>query len=54
MTRPVSGATGPLLERLARNKPGLWGQPLFYVLLAIVYLGLLILFFVYLIRGRLR
>jgi len=42
------------MERLARNKPGPWGQPLFYVLLAVVYLGLLALFFAYLIRGRLH
>jgi len=47
-------ATGPLLERLARHKPGPWGQPILYALLAVVYLGLLALFFAYLIRGRLR
>jgi len=52
MTRPVSDMSGPLLERLALSKPGLWGQPLFYALLGVVYFGLLALFFSWLIRGR--
>jgi hypothetical protein len=54
MTRAVSGTTDPLLERLAHNKPGPWGQPFFYALLGIVYLGLLALLFNWLIRGQWR
>jgi hypothetical protein len=54
MTRPVSGTAGPLLEHLARHKPGPWGQPFFYALLGIVYIWLLALLFSWLIRGRWR
>lgn len=34
----------PLLDRLVRNKPSIWGNKAFYVLLGVLYLTLLCLF----------
>lgn len=44
-TARVPLPTGSLLDRLTRNKPGIWGNKAFYVGLAVVYVVLLMLFF---------
>ena len=40
----VSEPSSPLLDRLVRNKPSVWGSKAFYILLGVLYLTLLGLF----------
>jgi len=49
-TARVPLPTGSLLDRLTRNKPGIWGNKAFYVGLAVLYVVLLVLFFRLLLR----
>ena len=44
-TARVDVPRGSLLDRLTRNKPGIWGHKAFYVGLVAVYIILLVLFF---------
>ena len=54
-TARVGAPSGSLLDRLTRNKPGIWGNKAFYVGLAVVYVVLLVLFFRLLLQlGRQR
>lgn len=48
--RRAEVVSGPLLTRLARNKPSIWGNEYFYVGLGVVYVVLLVLFFREVIR----
>lgn len=43
-TGQVVAPSGSLLDRLTRNKPGIWGKKAFYVGLGVVYVVLLTLF----------
>lgn len=49
-TAQVAVPSGSLLDRLARNKPGIWGEKAFYVTLGIVYIVLLALFLRFVFR----
>ncbi len=42
--RVGSEPSSPLLDRLVRNKPSIWGNKSFYILLGVLYLTLLCLF----------
>lgn len=46
----VTSPPGSLLDRLTRNKPGVWGSGAFYVGLAVVYIVLLVVFFRFVLR----
>ncbi len=43
-TARVAAPAGSLLDRLTRNKPGVWGNRGFYAALAVIYVVLLVLF----------
>jgi len=43
-TARVVAPSGSLLDRLTRNKPGIWGNKAFYVALGVVYILLFLLF----------
>lgn len=43
-TAQVTAPSGSLLDRLTRNRPGIWGMKAFYVTLGGVYIILLLLF----------
>lgn len=44
-TAQIAVPSGSLLDRLTRNKPGIWGNKAFYVGLVVIYIVLLALFF---------
>jgi len=44
-TAQIAVPSGSLLDRLTRNKPGIWGNKAFYIGLVVIYIVLLALFF---------
>jgi len=47
---PLTVKAGILLDRLAANKPSLWGDKQFYIVLALAYLVLLYILFVWVMK----